>query len=81
MNKLTLDQFIERSKLVHGDRYDYTASIYLGINHKMSIRCRIHGAFEQSASNHLAGRGCKKCVKKTTEQFVKEANIAHYKKI
>lgn len=79
------DYFAERSRLVHGDRYDYSKSIYFDRNKALEIFCRIHGGFFQSPYNHYAGKGCPKCgaivavekKKKTFTQFVSEAQLIH----
>ncbi len=59
--QLTTQQFIERSKQVHGDRYDYSQTVYIGTHSKVKIICSIHGVFEQKPSDHLKGHGCAKC--------------------
>jgi hypothetical protein len=85
----TTDSFVEKCKALHGDRYDYSKTIY-GINSKtrVIIICRIHGAFEQQPSNHLSGKGCDKCARKvrratygpptlTTSEFILKARLKH----
>lgn len=59
--KLSTKDFIEKSKKIHKNKYDYTKTIYNGLEKKLTITCTEHGEFEQIASNHLAGKGCKKC--------------------
>lgn len=59
--KVTTESFIERSKLVHGDRYDYSQVIYNGAHTKIKIVCREHGLYEQNPTNHLSKQGCPKC--------------------
>jgi len=54
-------QFIERAKLVHGDKYDYSLSNYIKSRLKVTIICKEHGIFEQKANNHLNNRGCPSC--------------------
>jgi len=50
-------------KKVHGDRYDYSESIYHGFNKKIPIRCKVHGVFEMTpASNLHQESNCKKCI-------------------
>jgi hypothetical protein len=60
--KLTLTDFIEQSKKVHSDFYDYSYSI-LGKNNKEKIKilCPSHGIFLQSPNHHLRGVGCNLC--------------------
>lgn len=77
--KLTTKEFIDKSKLIHGDKYDYSKSIYIGSNKKIYIKCKIHGIFSQDASEHLRGRGCRKCAIKSCgiDKFIEKAKIVH----
>lgn len=59
--KLTKEEFIERAKKVHGDKYDYSKVEYKNGRSCITIICPIHGEFTQKASSHLEGHGCKKC--------------------
>lgn len=60
--KLTTSEFIEKSIDRHGDRYDYSKSVYVNSKSKILIICRKHGEFLQTASDHyLSGCGCQKC--------------------
>lgn len=59
--KLTQDEFIKRSIAVHGDRYDYSKSVYVAAPSKLIITCKKHGDFLQSPNKHFSGRGCKAC--------------------
>jgi very-short-patch-repair endonuclease len=58
-----LDQktFIDRARQVHGDRYDYSQTVYLSYHQKLTIICPEHGPFEQTPASHLAGHGCPDC--------------------
>lgn len=56
--KLTLEEFIERAKKVHGDKYDYSKVNYVNNGTKVCIICPIHGEFWQAPTNHLSGAGC-----------------------
>jgi hypothetical protein len=71
--------WIEKAKKVHGDRYDYSQSIYTGAKGLLNIGCKIHEVFVQSADSHKRGRGCPKCAgkNKTTEEFIKQAIAIH----
>ena len=64
---LTKDQFIEKSRKVHGDRYDYSKVEYVNNRTKVCIICPEHGEFWQSPSKHLSGHGCPKCKKSYLE--------------
>ena len=61
MKKRTTEEFIELARQVHGDKYDYSKTVYLNKRSKVIITCPIHGDFEQNAHSHLNGRGCPKC--------------------
>lgn len=53
--------FIERAKVVHGDRYDYKNTIYEKKNKNVLITCKEHGEFSQTPYSHLRGSGCPYC--------------------
>ena len=87
--KLTNNEFIERAKKIHGEKYDYTNSIYVTGKTKIKIDCYKHGSFWQTPYSHIIQRcGCKKCYfdrksiekKYTTEKFIKMAKGIHGKK-
>ena len=86
-NKNNLD-FIEQSKKIHGDKYDYSKVIYKGVDYVVKIICPIHGEFEQTPRNHLNGHGCQKCaynkisnvLSYTNEIFAEKANVVHNNK-
>jgi hypothetical protein len=76
-NKRTVKDFITNSKLKHGEKYDYSKSIYIMNKKNIEIICHIHGSFYQTPNNHLQGAGCPKCnrfnIKETTIfNFIKE---------
>lgn len=59
--KLTTEEFIERAREVHGDRYDYSKVIYRKSIGKVCIICPVHGEFWQAPNAHLQGSGCHEC--------------------
>lgn len=59
--RVTTEEFIRRSKLVHGNTFDYSDTIYTKFSEKLTIICNKHGPFEQIPHNHLSGSGCLKC--------------------
>jgi hypothetical protein len=62
LKRLNNVEFIEKSRNVHGDKYDYSLVDYGKNNHnKIKIICPSHGMFEQQPNSHLNGRGCKQC--------------------
>ena len=60
--RLRKEEFIEKAKLIHGDKYDYSEVKYENVNTKITIICPEHGAYIQLPINHLMGQGCPKCV-------------------
>jgi len=61
MTKLTTEEFIEKSEIIHDYKYDYSLSNYLSGKVKVLIICKEHGEFLQRASAHLDGQGCMEC--------------------
>lgn len=57
----TTEEYIEKARKVHGDRYDYSSTIYTKTHNNLDIICREHGVFSQIAGNHLRGAGCPDC--------------------
>ena len=88
---LTYDnnEFIEKAKVVHGDRYDYSKTVYEKTDKKICVICHEkdkfnneHGIFWVTPHAHIGmmKSGCPKCsgkYKKTTEDFIKEAKLIH----
>lgn len=77
--KLTTEEWIERAKTRHGDRYDYSKSVYTGSKDKITITCKEHGDFEVLAQMHVTrGDGCPRCssiakggkLRLTNEEFI-----------
>lgn len=55
-------QFAESSNKVHGDRYDYSESVYVNNITKVKIICKIHGPFYQAPVKHInESCGCPLC--------------------
>ena len=85
--KISTNEWIERAKKIHGDKYNYANVEYKNAHEKVCIICPEHGEFEQVAYRHLSGNGCPKCAiekrnnsikkKKTTEDFILEIGRAH----
>lgn len=59
--KLTTQEFVEKAKFVHGDKYDYGLVEYINNHTKVKIVCPTHGEFLQIAHDHINGCICKKC--------------------
>jgi len=76
--------FIEKSNLVHNNKYDYSLVNYIGANKKVKIICPIHGIFEQQPNQHLNRNGCISCRndnrRKPLNKFIEQANTIHNNK-
>lgn len=77
------DEFIVKAKEVHGTRYGYSRTEFTDGNKRVIINCSIHGDFEQKPRVHLNGSGCVKCAgifRPNTEEFIRQAEVAHNSK-
>ena len=63
MKKLSTEQWINLAKEVHGEKYDYTQTMYSTAKTKLKIICPIHGEQEMLPHHHIRGYGCGKCGK------------------
>lgn len=82
---LNTEIFITRAKDIHGDKYDYSDTVYINANTKVKIFCKGHnGYFEQLPTSHIiAKQGCLTCsgsLKHTNETFIKKAKEVHGEK-
>lgn len=62
--KMTKDEFVRRSQIHFGDRYDYSLFDEIpGVGGQVQIRCAVHDEiFPQNPHNHVRGHvGCSKC--------------------
>jgi hypothetical protein len=59
--RLPLKDFIERANDIHGAKYDYSRVTYDNLNQKVTIKCPLHGWFDQKAAHHLSGHECEEC--------------------
>lgn len=58
---LDKNEFIQKAKEIHCDKYDYGLVDYKNNYTKVIIICPIHSEFEQTPVTHLKKSGCKKC--------------------
>lgn len=81
LRRLTKDEFIQRAKLLHADKYEYDKTKYDGMSVKVEIFCKkCKKYFWQKPDAHLKGKGCAKCsnnIAYTTEDFIKKARCLH----
>ena len=83
--KVTTEEWVQKARKVHGDRFDYSKVEYINNYTEVCIICSIHGEFWQTPRHHIIGKGCPKCsyesvsksYKKPKEQFIKEAKKIH----
>jgi hypothetical protein len=62
MPKLTKEDFVQRSRGVHGKKYDYSQSVFMGVEHPVVIICPVHGPFTLRPRAHYTDkRGCENC--------------------
>lgn len=77
--KITMQEFLERAKLCHGDKYDYSEVNFDKVGDKIKIRCYNHGYFYQRMAPHIyAAHGCPKCSKIVSKE---ETEWLNYLKI
>ena len=57
------ESFIQQSKKIHGDKYDYSKVDYIKSLQPVTIVCPEHGEFTQRPSEHLQGSGCPECAR------------------
>ncbi len=60
---MQFNEFLEKARKIHGNRYDYIEESYCSRSSYMRIVCPVHGEFLQTPSGHLSGSGCSKCSK------------------
>ena len=79
--KKTISQFIQQARYVHGEKYNYSSSVYINDSTKIKIICKKHNMFLQTPNSHLSGSGCPYCKyesKKSNKlEFVKKSNMIH----
>lgn len=80
-NRISIEEFINKSKQIHNNKYDYSKVVYKNANKKITIICPVHGEFEQSPNHHLKGSGCTECynINRTlsNEEFINKAKAIH----
>lgn len=74
--KYTNEEWIQKAKDVHKDKYDYSKVNYIDSKHKVMIICPKHGEFEQIPSNHLFGQGCPICKQSKLENDMEDFLIS-----
>lgn len=79
--RLPVEDFIKRSRAIHGDKYDYSNLGYINTRHHVTITCPEHGVFSQRANSHLRGMDCQKCAgtkrRTGTQKFIEKSIAKH----
>jgi hypothetical protein len=81
--RFNTDIFIQKSKNIHGNKYDYTVSNYVNSRTNVEIKCIKHGIFNICAKTHYyGGIGCPYCSgrKLHINDFINKANKIHSNK-
>lgn len=76
----TTEQWKQKASKVHGNKYDYSKTLYTKGKENIEIICKVHGRFFQTASMHLQGYGCSKCSGKynyTSDEWKEKAKEVH----
>ena len=75
------EAFLEKARLIHGDRYTYGLFSERDEKSRTKIICDVHGPFWQTRQNHLKGSGCKPCALEfrttTVEEFIERSQQIH----
>lgn len=59
---ITFQEFVERARDVHGEKYQYIEGSWINGSSKVGIICPKHGTFYMDANNHIfLGHNCPKC--------------------
>ncbi len=85
IRRLTLDEFTQKTNIVHNCKYDYSKVQYINSQSPIKIICPTHGLFMQRPASHLHGQGCPKChamkisqaKTKTQADFIRDARKVH----
>ena len=58
----TLEHYIQLSIDKHGDKYDFSSSVYLGVNKEIQVTCKkCRNVFNITPLSLIAGKGCRTC--------------------
>ena len=64
------EEFIEKAKKIHGDKYDYKLVDYKGAKTPVEIVCQKGHIFKQMPNKHLQGHGCPICLNSHLEDEI-----------
>lgn len=85
--KLTAEEFFNRLREIHGDKYDTSKTVFKDVRTKVTLTCHAkdeygeeHGDFETLPLKLFLGRGCRKCANnfpRDTELFIRDSKRVH----
>lgn len=70
-NLLDTENFIKKAKETHGEKYDYSKSVYISAKEPICIICPEHGEFWQIAYEHANGYNCPFCNESKGEEKIR----------
>lgn len=69
--KSNTEEFIEKAKNIHGNKYIYDLVNYINAKTNVIITCITHGNFKITPNDHLSGEnGCPKCYKNYSKKQI-----------
>lgn len=73
LNTKTSDEFIEESKKIFGNKFEYSNVNYINSKTNLLITCKKHGEFKVNPCNHLSKKqGCPVCKESKGEQKISD---------
>lgn len=81
-NKTSKTEWVKKAQEKHGEFYNYElVDLENRIDNKVKIVCKIHGEYLQNPTQHILGKGCKKCADKkqflTNKEFIEKSTSKH----
>lgn len=83
MKGLSLEDFMQKARSIHREKFNYSLSVYKNVRTKLQIQCNeCNIVFQQLPRAHLEGGGCLKCGnqnrRSNTSEFITKANRIHH---
>ena len=81
LKRILADNFIEKARKIHGDKFDYSMVVYIDAHTKVKIICPIHGIIHQRPCSHLNTKyGCRQCGTAETTAHIRTPKEVFIKK-
>jgi hypothetical protein len=85
MKKITNEEFIERSKKIWGNKYNYSLVNYHNMKKKIDLICENNHIFSITPDNHLRLKNCPYCLNRVNlvnniDKFIEKSNEIHKNK-